>query len=64
MGDIDHFGRQARCRIESADIYLQLTDDIRQKKYRIITELYGFTKDSFEARTSPEAEAFWHIKKS
>jgi LmbE family N-acetylglucosaminyl deacetylase len=50
--------------IDSADIYLQLTDDIRQRKYKIITELYGFPEDSFEARTSPKAEAFWRIKKS
>ncbi len=49
--------------IESADIYLQLTDDIWQRKYKIITELYGFAADSFEARTNPKAEAFWHIKK-
>jgi len=50
--------------IDNADIYLQLTDDIRQRKYKIITELYGFTEESFEARTSPKAEAFRHIKRA
>jgi len=60
----DGGGRYLPHAIENANIYLQLTDDIRQRKYRIITELYGFRTDSFEARTSPKAEAFWHIKES
>jgi LmbE family N-acetylglucosaminyl deacetylase len=50
--------------IEKADIYLQLPDDIWQEKYKIITELYGFAEQSFEARTCPKAEAFRHIKKT
>ena len=29
------------------------------KKYHIITDIYGFTPESFEARTTPENEAFW-----
>ena len=33
--------------------------DIWQKKYSIITEVYGFGADSFEARTTPHQEAFW-----
>jgi hypothetical protein len=28
-------------------------------KYQIITEVYGFSSDSFEARTTPKEEAFW-----
>ena len=50
--------------IENSDICLQLADDIWQRKYKIITELYGFAEESFEARTSPKAEAFWRIKKT
>ncbi len=50
--------------IENSDIYVHLTDDILQRKYKIITELYGFAEESFEARTCPNAEAFRHIKKT
>ena len=50
--------------IEKTDIYLRLPDDIWQRKYKIITGLYGFAEESFEARTCPKAEAFWHIKES
>jgi LmbE family N-acetylglucosaminyl deacetylase len=45
--------------IEHADLQIKLTDEIWQKKYNIITGIYGFSKDSFEARTTPKKEAFW-----
>ena len=45
--------------IENASIYSILTKQIWQKKYSIITETYGFEKSSFEAETTPKAEAFW-----
>ncbi len=45
--------------IENASIYSILTKRIWQKKYSIITETYGFEKSSFEAETTPKAEAFW-----
>lgn len=35
-----------------------------QKKYRIITEIYGFDKDSWEALTTPRHEAFLQLKKT
>jgi LmbE family N-acetylglucosaminyl deacetylase len=47
--------------IESADIYRVLTRRIWLRKYRTITETYGFDKDSFEAVTTPRAEAFWQF---
>jgi hypothetical protein len=31
------------------------------KKYKIITETYGFNRTSFEAETTPHAEAFWQF---
>lgn len=31
------------------------------KKYKIITETYGFEKTSFEAETTPKAESFWQF---
>ena len=48
--------------IENAAIYLPLTKRIWQLKYKIITEIYGFEKESWEAKTTPHAEAFWHFK--
>jgi LmbE family N-acetylglucosaminyl deacetylase len=44
--------------IKTSDIYVELPDKIWQKKYNIITEIYGFEPDSFEAKTTSRAEAF------
>jgi LmbE family N-acetylglucosaminyl deacetylase len=45
--------------VQDADIYIKLPEEIWQSKYNIITEIYGFSKDSFEAKTVPREEAFW-----
>lgn len=45
--------------VESASVYTTLPQPIWQMKYRLITETYGFEKDSWEAKTTPVAEAFW-----
>ena len=47
--------------IESASAYTILPQPIWQMKYRLITETYGFEKDSWEAKTTPVAEAFWQF---
>jgi LmbE family N-acetylglucosaminyl deacetylase len=47
--------------VENAAIYRKLTKRIWLRKYSIITENYGFEKDSFEAETTPTAEAFWQF---
>ena len=49
--------------IQDADIYLGLPEEIWQIKYSIITEVYGFGLDSFEARTTPRQEAFWRFRR-
>jgi LmbE family N-acetylglucosaminyl deacetylase len=36
-----------------------LTRYLWQQKYEILTRVYGFSAESFEARTTPRAEAFW-----
>ncbi|MBN2029679.1 PIG-L family deacetylase [bacterium] len=46
-----------------APIQFELPDDVWQKKYRLITEVYGFTPDSWEARTTPRVEAYWHFNR-
>ncbi len=48
--------------IEQADILINLQEDIWLRKYNIITGIYGFSEDSFEARTTPKKEAFRRIK--
>jgi hypothetical protein len=45
--------------IRGADLRIKLSDDIWHKKYHIITEIYGFRADSFEAKTAGRKEAFW-----
>ncbi|MDD2307045.1 MAG: PIG-L family deacetylase [Prolixibacteraceae bacterium] len=44
--------------VKSADVSQKLTKDIWQKKYEVITEIYGFATECWEARTTPAAEAF------
>jgi len=45
--------------VKDADRIIRLPEDIWAKKYHIVTDIYGFTPDSFEARTTPRVEAFW-----
>lgn len=48
--------------IERAGIRQRLPRNIWEEKYRIITEIYGFEKTGFEAKTTPVIEAFWQFK--
>ena len=50
--------------IEDADMQIRLPEEIWQRKYDIITDIYGFSPDSFEAGTTPREEAFWCFKSS
>lgn len=50
--------------VDKANIYRPLTKHIWQRKYSIITETYGFSPDSWEAKTTPKMEAFWNLSKS
>lgn len=45
--------------IRTAHRFDILPERIWEKKYRIITHVYGFSPDSFEARATPRKEAFW-----
>jgi len=55
----DDHGRQLPQAVESAHHFVPLPEAIWQGKYRLITEVYGFSPDSWEARTTPLNEAFW-----
>jgi LmbE family N-acetylglucosaminyl deacetylase len=48
--------------IEDADMHIKLPEKIWQEKYDIITNIYSFSPDSFEAKTTPREEAFWCFK--
>lgn len=45
--------------IAEAHLVQRLTSDLHAAKKRLITELYGFEPSSWEARSTPETEAFW-----
>ena len=45
--------------IQDADLGIKLQEEIWQKKYDIVTGIYGFSPDSFEAKVTPRQEAFW-----
>jgi len=47
--------------VENADVYHTLTKRILLRKYNIVNEIYGFDKNSWEAETTPKAEAFWQF---
>jgi hypothetical protein len=58
-------GQQYRPRpIKTATIYRPLSDVIWRKKYDILTTVYGFLPNGFEAETTPRAEAFWQFTHS
>jgi LmbE family N-acetylglucosaminyl deacetylase len=44
---------------ENAPIYKTLVKRIWLRKYRLITETYGFEKNSWETETTTKAESFW-----
>jgi LmbE family N-acetylglucosaminyl deacetylase len=56
-GDKKYYPRPIR----NAAVCNKLTEQIWLKKYRIITETYGFEKTSFEAETTPRTESFWQF---
>jgi len=58
----DAEGAQLPRAVEHADRCTALEDNVWAAKYAVITEVYGFAPDSFEARTTPHAEAFWCFK--
>jgi LmbE family N-acetylglucosaminyl deacetylase len=45
--------------VRNADIHVKLSEQTWQQKYNIITDIYGFAPDSFEAKAVSNEEAFW-----
>ncbi len=48
--------------IENAPIHTILTEQVWLWKYLLMTETYGFQRDSWEAQTTPKQEAFWQFQ--
>ncbi len=48
--------------VQGADLVIELPEKIWEKKYEVITKIYGFAEESFEAKTTPKQEAFWFVK--
>lgn len=55
----DDGGRRLPYAREDAHYSVELPERIWDEKYRIIRDIYGFTADSWEARTTPRVEAFY-----
>lgn len=55
----DNHGQTLPRSISTAHLVQPLPEDILQKKERLIREVYGFSPESWEARTTPGIEAFW-----
>jgi hypothetical protein len=53
-GNKEYYPRAAK----NATSYYILANEIWLKKYNIITEIYGFREESWEAKTTPKKEAF------
>ncbi|WP_316753019.1 PIG-L deacetylase family protein [Pedobacter gandavensis] len=47
--------------LSNADLYYEIPDKFWQQKYHIMTNIYGFNPDSWEAKTVPTSEAFWRF---
>ena len=45
--------------IEKSHKTITLPEAVWREKYRIITNIYGFSRDSFEARVIQKKESFW-----
>ncbi|NIP25740.1 MAG: PIG-L family deacetylase [Phycisphaerae bacterium] len=48
--------------VDDADVKVKLPDEIWREKYNIVTNVYGFGPESFEAETTPKEEAFYFFQ--
>jgi LmbE family N-acetylglucosaminyl deacetylase len=45
----------------NAHLHFDFPDEVWDNKYRLITETYGFSAASWEARVAPRVEGFWRF---
>ena len=55
----DGEGRYLPRETSGAHYRRRLSEEVWRKKYQLITEIYGFSPYSWEARVTPQVEAFW-----
>lgn len=48
--------------IKEADVFNELPLEIWERKRALITEVYGFAPESFEAKAALREEAFWRLR--
>ena len=48
--------------IPEADVFNELPKGIRERKRALVTGVYGFAPDSFEANAAQREEAFWRLR--
>ncbi|MBC8205584.1 MAG: PIG-L family deacetylase [Kiritimatiellales bacterium] len=48
--------------IKKADIFNELPMEIGERKHGLVTQVYGFAPDSFEAKAALQEEAFWRLR--
>ena len=58
----DEDGNKYPAAMKSANLCIHLPPDLRREKNRIITGIYGFPANSFEANAAADSEAFWQFK--
>lgn len=47
--------------VKDAPVFHELSPRIWSRKYNIISETYGYNKESWEAKTTPRTESFWQF---
>ena len=49
--------------VRESDLKTRLSDEIWREKYEIITKIYGFSPESFEAKSAGREESFWCLNR-
>jgi LmbE family N-acetylglucosaminyl deacetylase len=57
----DDEGSQLPRALPNADIMFELSLDLWERKYQLITQDYGFAEASWEARATPRSEGFFRV---
>jgi len=59
----DDSGQALPTAVREAHFKCPLSRRVWEEKYRIVTQVYGFGPESWEARTTPQWEAFWCFRR-
>lgn len=58
----DEGGSKYPVAIRTADLYIPLAPHTRVRKNKIMTDIYGFPRYSFETTAAADSEAFWQFR--